>query len=102
MGAVIIDIEGFKISNRFIIKELAFVSMLNGNYDSYIFQHPQDELDNMSAEDMKYIHYCTKSIHGLYWRDGSIPYKPCITLISEVIGKLGAHFFSKGIEKCRV
>ena len=79
--SVFVGIEGFTLSEEFIVKELTLLYE-NGEFDHMLFSPPLHE--NYGASDLRTIIYITANVHGIPYRDGTMPYAS----LNEVLSNL--------------
>ena len=70
----IVDLQGFQQpQNKFVLKELAVLSLYDSHYVIQLFEPPY-EWTQLSAKYKSCNAWLTRNFHGLNWQDGHIPY----------------------------
>lgn len=72
MTLIVIDVQGFQNSKRFIFKEIAY-SHIDGDINVIMLAPPFD-WNLLSIADKRTNRYLTYQYHGLHWYDGTTPY----------------------------
>ena len=79
----IIDFQGFKDErNRYVIKEIAIISM-SINQIVHCIVKPPYNLDTIVWDKQRRIRWLTRYFHGLHWEDGYLTPKVAMALIRE-------------------
>ena len=96
----IIDFQAFKDErNRFILKELAIISM-NANKIVHCIIKPPYHFDTLFSHKQKQVMWLSRYFHGLQWEDGYLTPKSAIALLRETV-KTGEILLIKGSERCK-
>uniref|UniRef100_A0A6V7L8W6 Uncharacterized protein n=1 Tax=Bracon brevicornis TaxID=1563983 RepID=A0A6V7L8W6_9HYME len=97
--AVFVDLQGFKNSgNKFIIKELAGIRLLNPSaHFCWCFKSPFP-WHELEANYQSMNSWCTRCYHGIPWDDGCIPYDQLESKFKEVLENT-KKIYVKGYEK---
>ena len=77
---VYIGLEGFTLTDEFIVKELAILYP-NKEFNHYIIRNPPKYL---SEKDSRTVRYTTEHINKLSWYDGDIPYNMIERILKKV------------------
>lgn len=91
------------LGNGFIIKELAIIELKHNdeqNIQNLHFEAPYPSylLPNYIRRTNRWI---TRTLHGMEWGDGYIPYSKLKILLSDAIGS-DKNIFAKGSENCAI
>lgn len=93
--AVVVDFQGFKsLDNKFIVKELAIVS-LDGESDLQFLFKPPQPFCTLSREMKKRVAYLTNHVHGLWWDFGDMYFGDYVADILRNVHTI----YVKGIER---
>lgn len=98
--AFVVDFQGFKsLDNKFIVKELAIVSVDGGNGFLYYLFKPPQPFCSLPDEMKKRVTYLTNYVHGLEWDIGDVDFDSCITFIIDNLKLSAKIIFVKGSER---
>lgn len=96
--AAIVDVQGFKDQhNKFIVKELAFLTSEN-NIQHFIFQSPF-KFANLTPTVKRQVNWLKRNLHGFGWDDGYIVYPHLYTTVPPLLFE--RIIYVKGSEKVR-
>jgi len=92
----ILDFQGFKNGNEFVIKELAIISMDGQKYELQLFLPPYN-INELSKEVRRQVHWIEKHLHGLYWSSGFKEYSQIKDIFKYI--DIKGNVYVKGTEK---
>jgi hypothetical protein len=93
----ILDFQGFKsVANKFIVKELALISVDSQVYELHLLQPPCD-FSELPFHLQKQVMWLEKHCHGLYWGSGFRKYENLKEIFLNV--KIQGNVYVKGKEK---
>ena len=95
----VVDIEGFYVKNRFIVKELAYYRIEDSKSEQFIFCAPY-KWSELTKQEKKTVAFCEKHLHRIKWSIGLIPYNHIRKILSESFSVCDT-IYVKGIEKLR-
>lgn len=100
MSAVVLDFEGFHLQpHGFIVKEIAFCNVTNGDHGCWTFKPPHS-WDLLPANEERSFSWAIRNLHGLSWDSGKLPYcalRPILMSISVCY----THVYIKGLQKAK-
>ena len=77
----IIGVEGFQLSNIFIVKEL-YIQIPSREFRQFIFKNPKDL--QLNDEDLRTVRYTTRHLSGLSYTDGDVPYDEVAVVLNRL------------------
>ncbi|KYN35077.1 hypothetical protein ALC56_10597 [Trachymyrmex septentrionalis] len=98
MVPTFVDLQGFVVDKRFVVKKVAVLK--NGSeLMHYIFTCPMP-WRFLTKTDQSHASWLMTHYHGLRWNDGMVPYRMAQRLISEAVsGESETIVYVKGLEK---
>lgn len=78
---VILEMQGFHASTM-IVKELFITDAKMTEGHHYFFEPPYPS-EILTTDQRRAVRYCTRSVHGLEWERGHVPYSEMSRIISE-------------------
>ena len=92
---VFVDVQGFKVYDRFIVKEVA---VLRNDFTQIFYVKSPILFTNLTYKDRKQVEWLYNKYHGLSWRGGRISFHNLKQYFHTHICK--SVILSKGSEKC--
>lgn len=94
----ILDLQGFRKSNSFILKEAAYVSVEEKDSPSVLLFQPPCFWSSLTDEDQRVNSWLEANYHGLSWEIGDIPYYHMVDVLQNDLEK-ASKIYIKGLEK---
>lgn len=93
-----VDLQGFKINRKFVLKELSIVSEHEDKVHNFIFK-PPFSWENLSQEDRSQSIWLRTFYHGFSWKSGVVPYDNIPEILNTLLSYEDAVVYVKGYEK---
>lgn len=95
----IVEIEGFQLQNKFVVKELVIVDV-ESNFRRHFFICSPYGKSKLSISDRKVVQYCETNLHKIRWNAGHTKMHTVKTYVKNVTS--GSVVYTKGNQKSNI
>ncbi len=92
----IVEIEGFQLQDKFVVKELVILHVLSNWYRHFFINSPHGKA-KLSNQELKIVQYCENSLHKIRWNSGYDRMRVVKKYIKNVTS--GCVVYTKGSQK---